>query len=104
VAGASGAGLAAASHAAWALLAACGLAVAVVGYASTGRRALATADRAREILAGDAPGPAAKGTGRGTAADGGTQGGARTDRDAGTDGDAGTVKEAQARGTAMGGR
>jgi EmrB/QacA subfamily drug resistance transporter len=96
VAGASGAGLAAASHAAWALLAACGLAVAVVGYASTGRRALATADRVREILAGDAPGPAAKGTGRGTAPDGGT--------DAGTDRDTGTAREAQARGTAMGGR
>ena len=48
-------GFASASHAAWALLAACGLAVAVVGYASTGRRVLATADRVREMLAVDAP-------------------------------------------------
>jgi MFS family permease len=83
VAGASGAGFASASHAAWALLAACGLAVAVAGWASTGRRALATADRVREILAVDAPGAAAEGT----AADG----------DAG----AGTAREAQARGTAL---
>jgi EmrB/QacA subfamily drug resistance transporter len=116
VAGASGAGLAAASHAVWALLAACGLAVAVVGYASTGRRALATADRARKILAGDAPGPAAKDTGRGASAVAGPDEGARADGDTGTDGGAradggtdadggtGTAREAQARGTAMGGR
>jgi EmrB/QacA subfamily drug resistance transporter len=51
-------GLASASHAAWAVLAACGLAVAVLGYASTTRRALGTARRVREMLADEAPGPA----------------------------------------------
>jgi Na+/melibiose symporter-like transporter len=45
VSGTADAGLASASHGAWALLAACGLAVAVLGYASTGRRARATAQR-----------------------------------------------------------
>jgi EmrB/QacA subfamily drug resistance transporter len=55
VAGTSNAGLASASHAAWALLAACGLAIAVLGYASTGRRAVATAQRVRGMLDGDAP-------------------------------------------------
>jgi hypothetical protein len=100
--------------------------VAVAGYASTGRRALATADRVREILAVDAPRPAAKGTGRGSAVDGaahpdtggdtGTARDADTARDTGTDTDTGTARdadmewdtgsarEAQARGTAMGGR
>jgi EmrB/QacA subfamily drug resistance transporter len=92
IAGASGAGLASASHAAWALLAACGLAVAVVGYASTGRRALATADRVREILAADTPGAVARATAQ------------RAAPDTGTDGDIGTAREAQARGTAMEGR
>jgi Na+/melibiose symporter-like transporter len=58
VAGAPVAGLASASHAAWAVLAACGLAVAVLGYASTTRRALATAQRVRGML-DEAPGPAA---------------------------------------------
>jgi EmrB/QacA subfamily drug resistance transporter len=58
VAGAPAAGLASASHAAWAVLAACGLAVAVLGYASTTRRALATAQRVRGML-DEAPGPAA---------------------------------------------
>jgi EmrB/QacA subfamily drug resistance transporter len=58
IAGAADAGLASASHAAWAVLAACGLAVAVIGYVSTGRRALETAQRVRETLGGDdAPGP-----------------------------------------------
>jgi hypothetical protein len=94
VAGVSGAGLASASHAAWALLAACGLAVAVVGYASTGRRALATADRVREIFAADAP----------SATAGEKDGGTRADGDTGTDGDARTAREAQARGTALEGR
>jgi EmrB/QacA subfamily drug resistance transporter len=84
IAGASGAGLASASHAAWALLAACGLAVAVVGYASTGPRALATADRVCEIL---------KGT------DGATAG-----QDAGTGRDAGMAREARSHGAATGGR
>jgi EmrB/QacA subfamily drug resistance transporter len=55
IAGASDAHLASASHAAWALLGACGLAVAVVGYASTGRRAVATAERVRGMLDADAP-------------------------------------------------
>jgi EmrB/QacA subfamily drug resistance transporter len=55
VAGTSDARLASASHAAWALLAACGLAIAVLGYASTGRRAVATAQRVRGMLDGDAP-------------------------------------------------
>src|ERR1700761_4824012 len=54
VAGASNAGLAAASHAAWALLAACGLGVVVLGCVTTGRRASATAQRVREILASEA--------------------------------------------------
>jgi MFS family permease len=55
IAGASNAGLASASHAVWALFAACGLAVAALGYLSTGRRALATADRVRAMLADDEP-------------------------------------------------
>jgi Na+/melibiose symporter-like transporter len=100
IAGASGSGLASASHAAWALLAACGLAVAVVGYASTGRRALATADRVREIFTEDALGAAARGTEHGAAAHGDTG----TGWDTGTDGDTGATREAQARGTATGGR
>ena len=58
VAGASAAGLASASHAAWAVLAGCGLAVAVIGYASTTRRAAGTARQVREMLADEAPGPA----------------------------------------------
>jgi EmrB/QacA subfamily drug resistance transporter len=100
VASASGAGLASASHAAWALLAACGLAVAVTGYASTGRRALATADRVRKILAEDAAGAAAIGTGTGTDRD--------TDMAAdsvpGTGGATETAREALTRGTALEGR
>jgi EmrB/QacA subfamily drug resistance transporter len=59
VAGASAAGLASASHAAWAVLAACGLVTAVLGYASTTRRALATADRVRGMLADEVPDPSA---------------------------------------------
>jgi EmrB/QacA subfamily drug resistance transporter len=58
VAGASNAGLAAASHAAWALLAACGLGIVVLGWVSTGPRALVTAQRVRETLGGETPGPA----------------------------------------------
>ncbi len=64
VAGASNAGLAAASHAAWAVLAACGLGIVVLGFVSTGPRASATAQRVREILASEAadgvPGPAVR--------------------------------------------
>jgi EmrB/QacA subfamily drug resistance transporter len=58
VAGVPASGLASASHAAWAVLAACALAVAVLGYASTTPRALGTARRVREMLADEAPGPA----------------------------------------------
>jgi EmrB/QacA subfamily drug resistance transporter len=61
VAGASAAGLASASHAAWALLAACGLVVAALGYASTTPRALGTARRVREMLADEVPAPASAG-------------------------------------------
>ena len=57
VAGVPATGLASASHAAWAVLAACGLAVAVLGFASTTRRALATARRVRGMLMDEAPGP-----------------------------------------------
>jgi EmrB/QacA subfamily drug resistance transporter len=87
IAGASDTGLAAASHAAWAVLAACGLGVAVIGYASTGRRALATAQRVRDSLGGeDAPAPAARAeipADTGTPADRGTPAGTgpgRTDQ------------------------
>ena len=67
VAGASNAGLATASHAAWALMGACGLGIVVLGWASTGPRALASAQRVRDMLdresegqpGGDGPGPAA---------------------------------------------
>jgi predicted MFS family arabinose efflux permease len=58
VAGASNAGLAAASHAAWAVLAACGLGIVALGWASTGRRALGSAQRVREMLASEAAGAA----------------------------------------------
>jgi EmrB/QacA subfamily drug resistance transporter len=58
VAGVPASGLASASHAAWAVLAACSLGVAVLGYASTTRRALGTAMRVREMLADEAPAPA----------------------------------------------
>jgi EmrB/QacA subfamily drug resistance transporter len=58
IASASDAALASASHAAWAVLAACGLGIAVIGYASTGRRALGTARRVREQFGGDTPAPA----------------------------------------------
>jgi EmrB/QacA subfamily drug resistance transporter len=61
VAGASAAGIASASHAAWALLAACGLVVAALGYASTTPRALGTARRVREMLADEVPAPASAG-------------------------------------------
>src|SRR5262249_48954206 len=70
VAGAPGAGLASASHAAWALLAACGLAVAVRRHVSTRRRALATADGVREMLAEDAPVAAREAQAYGTAVEG----------------------------------
>jgi EmrB/QacA subfamily drug resistance transporter len=50
VAGASNASLATASHAAWALLAACGLGVVALGWASTSPRAQASAQRVRDML------------------------------------------------------
>jgi EmrB/QacA subfamily drug resistance transporter len=61
VAGASNAGLAAASHAAWIVLACCGLGIAVLGFVTTGTRAVATAQRVREILASEAPADAGPG-------------------------------------------
>ncbi len=73
VAGASNASLASASHAAWAVLAACGLGVVVIGYASTGPRARATAERVRGLLADDSPGPDGRGAGAtASGPDGGT--------------------------------
>jgi EmrB/QacA subfamily drug resistance transporter len=71
VAGASDAHLASASHAAWALLAVCGLAVSVLGYASTGRRARRTAERFSSVLADEVQTPArADGPGGQSAHDG----------------------------------
>jgi EmrB/QacA subfamily drug resistance transporter len=66
IAGASNAGLAAASHAAWALLAGCGLGIMVLGWASTSPRAQVSAQRVRDMLdrenegqaGGDGPSPA----------------------------------------------
>jgi len=58
VAGAPAAGLASASHAAWALLAACGLVVAALGFATTTQRAIATAQRVRGKLDDEVPGTA----------------------------------------------
>jgi EmrB/QacA subfamily drug resistance transporter len=57
VAGAPAAGLASASHGAWAVLAACGLVVAAIGYVSTTRRALGTARQVHEMLTDEAPSP-----------------------------------------------
>jgi MFS family permease len=57
VASASNSHLAVASHPAWMLLAGSSLAVAVIGYASTGARARATARRVREMLTDDVPEP-----------------------------------------------
>jgi EmrB/QacA subfamily drug resistance transporter len=51
-------GLASASHAAWAVLAGCVVLVALIGYASTGQRALATARRVRALFDDEAPAPA----------------------------------------------
>ena len=62
VAGASNAGLAAASHAAWAVLAGCGVAIVMIGYASTSRRAVETARRVREMLDPAPAAPADAGT------------------------------------------
>jgi hypothetical protein len=54
VAGASNAGLAAASHVAWILLACCGVGIVILGFVSTGTRALASAQRVRDMLASEA--------------------------------------------------
>jgi MFS family permease len=73
IAGTSNAGLAAASHAAWAVLAGCGLGILVLGWVSTGPRAVATAQRVREMLAVDTPGaenPDRKGERHGAAVEG----------------------------------
>jgi EmrB/QacA subfamily drug resistance transporter len=76
VAGAAYPELAAASHAAWVLLAGCSVAIIVIGYASTSRRAVATAERALALGAQAAGsrgmldgGPAPTGTGTGTGTD-----------------------------------
>jgi EmrB/QacA subfamily drug resistance transporter len=55
VAGTAGAGFATASHAAWGVLAGCGVAVLVVGLVTTGPWAKATAVRTRALLSGDEP-------------------------------------------------
>ena len=55
VAAASGARLASASHVAWAVLAGCGLLVLLLGWVSTGSRAVATAERVRGILQDETP-------------------------------------------------
>jgi EmrB/QacA subfamily drug resistance transporter len=79
VAGAPAAGLAAASHSAWVVLAACGFAILLLGYGSTSQSALATAGRVREMLDSDAPGLAGPGRGE---IDGGAPGGSPgADRD-----------------------
>ena len=57
VAGGTGASFTVASHAAWAVLTGCGVAVLVLGFASTGRWAAGTAERSRRSLAAD-EGPA----------------------------------------------
>jgi EmrB/QacA subfamily drug resistance transporter len=58
VAGASPSAIASASHPAWAALLVCALLVAVLGYASTTKRAYGTARRVREMLSDESPGPA----------------------------------------------
>src|ERR1022692_1092304 len=57
VAGGPGGSFTVASHAAWAVLTGCGVAVLVLGFASTGRWAAGTAERSRRSLAAD-EGPA----------------------------------------------
>jgi EmrB/QacA subfamily drug resistance transporter len=55
VAGAADASLGTASHAVWAVLAVCGFAIAVIGYTSTGRRALRTAERVHDLFPEESP-------------------------------------------------
>jgi EmrB/QacA subfamily drug resistance transporter len=59
VAGGTGAGFTVASHAAWAVVTGCGVAVVVLGFVSTGRWAAGTADRSRRSLVVD-DGPASE--------------------------------------------
>jgi EmrB/QacA subfamily drug resistance transporter len=51
VATSADANLASASHAAWAVLAGCGAAIVAIGYVSTGKRALRSAERVRGLFA-----------------------------------------------------
>jgi len=53
VAGGTGAGFTVASHAAWAVIAGCGVAIAVLGFVSTGHWAAGTAERVRLDLVAD---------------------------------------------------
>jgi EmrB/QacA subfamily drug resistance transporter len=54
IASATGASLASASHPVWIVLAGCGLAILVLGWVSTGRRAIHTAERVREMFGDEA--------------------------------------------------
>jgi EmrB/QacA subfamily drug resistance transporter len=56
VAGGTGAGFTLASHAAWAVIGGCGVAIAFLGFVSTGRWAAGTAERVRLSLVADKPG------------------------------------------------
>jgi hypothetical protein len=55
VAGGTGAGFTVASHAAWAVIAGCGVAIVFVGFVSTGHWAAGTAERVRLSLIADKP-------------------------------------------------
>jgi EmrB/QacA subfamily drug resistance transporter len=55
VAGGTGVGFTVASHAAWAVIAGCGVAVAFLGFVSTGHWAAGTAERVRLSLVADKP-------------------------------------------------
>jgi MFS family permease len=55
VAGGTGAGFTVASHAAWAVIVGCGVAIAFLGFVSTGRWAAGTAERVRLSLVADKP-------------------------------------------------
>jgi EmrB/QacA subfamily drug resistance transporter len=55
VAGGTGAGFTVASHAAWAVVTGCGVAVVILGFVSTGRWAAGTAERSRRSLVVDGP-------------------------------------------------
>jgi MFS family permease len=85
VAGAAYPELAAASHGAWVLLAACSVAIIVIGYASTSRRAVATAERARgsDARGSDARGSDARGSDARGMLNGNAPGAAPASRDTG---------------------